>query len=246
MLTGKNAVVTGARRGIGRATVETFASFGANVWACARKPDDAFEEDMRRLSEKFSVSIWPLYFDVTDEAQVKQAVQAIRKQRVNIDALVNTAGVAEDSTSFQMTSIDKMKRVFDTNFFAVTLLTQYVSRLMARQGGGSIVNISSVAGLDGEPAQYEYAASKAAVAGATKHLARELAPYNIRVNAVAPGMVETEMGAKIEEDLKTRILSKTILKRVGKPEEIANTIAFLASDLAGYITGQVIRVDGGM
>ena len=246
MLTGKNAIITGARRGIGHAAVETFASFGANIWACARKQDNAFEEDMRRLSEKFAVSIWPIYFDVTDEAQVKQAIQMIRKQQVSIDALVNAAGIAEDSTSFQMTSIDKMKRVFDTNFFAVTLLTQYVSRLMARQGRGSIVNISSIAGLDGEPAQYEYAASKAAVAGATRHLARELAPYGIRVNAVAPGMVETEMGAKIEEKLKAHVLSKVIMNRMGKPEEIANTIAFLASDLASYITGQIIRVDGGM
>lgn len=246
MLTGKNAIITGARRGIGHATVETFASLGANIWACARKQDSAFEEDMRRLSEKFAVSIWPIYFDVTDEAQVKQAIQMIRKQQVSIDALVNAAGIAEDSTSFQMTSIDKMKRVFDTNFFAVTLLTQYVSRLMARQGRGSIVNISSIAGLDGEPAQYEYAASKAAVAGATRHLARELAPYGIRVNAVAPGMVETEMGAKIEEKLKAHVLSKVIMNRMGKPEEIANTIAFLASDLASYITGQIIRVDGGM
>ena len=246
MLTGKNAIITGARRGIGRAAVETFASFGANVWACARKQDDAFEEDMRRLSERYAVSIWPLYFDVTDEAQVKQAVQAIRKQQVGIDALVNAAGIAEESTAFQMTSIDKMKRVFDTNFFAVTLLTQYVSRLMARQGGGSIVNISSIAGLDGEPAQYEYAASKAAVAGATRHLARELAAHNIRVNAVAPGVIDTEMAAKIEEDLKARVLSKVIMKRMGKPEEVANAIAFLASDLSAYITGQVIRVDGGM
>lgn len=248
MLTGKNAVITGARRGIGRATVETFASFGANIWACARKQDDAFEEDMRQLSEKFAVSIWPVYFDVTDEAQVKQAVQAIRgqKEKASVDILVNAAGIVEDSTAFQMTSIDKMKHLFDTNFFAVTLLTQYISRLMARRNGGSIVNISSVAGLDGEPAQYEYAASKAAIAGATRHLARELAPYNIRVNAVAPGMIETGMGAKIEEALKEHILSKVIMKRMGTPEEIANTIAFLASDMASYITGQVIRADGGM
>lgn len=246
MLKGKNAIITGTRRGIGRAAVETFASFGANIWACARKQDDTFEEDMRQTADRYSVSIWPVYFDVTDGGQIKEAVQSIRRQKASIDVLVNMVGIVEDSTSFLMTSIDKMKHLFDTNFFAATLLTQYISRLMARQSGGSIVNIASIAGLDGEPAQYEYAASKAAIVGATKHLARELASSNIRVNAVAPGMIETEMGAKIEKELRDHILNKVIMKRMGKPAEIANAVAFLASDYSSYMTGQVIRVDGGM
>lgn len=169
MLKGKNAIITGSRRGIGRATVETFASFGANVWACARKQEDAFENDMKQIADNYNVSIWPLYFDVTDDTQIKQAVQDIRKQKVSIDILVNVAGIVEDSSSFQMTPIEKMKHLFETNFFGMTLLTQYISRLMTRQNRGSIVNISSIAGLDGEPAQYEYATSKAAVVGATKH-----------------------------------------------------------------------------
>lgn len=246
MLKGKNAIITGSRRGIGRATVETFASMGANVWACARRQDDAFEEDMRQIAEKYSVSIWPVYFDVTDEVQIKQAVQTIRKQKISIDILVNMAGIVEQSSSFQMTSIEKMKHLFETNFFAVTLLTQYISRIMARQNCGSIVNIASIAGIDGEPAQYEYATSKAAIVGATKNLAHELAPNNIRVNAVAPGMIETEMGAKIEDELRNHVLNKVIMGRMGKPAEIANAVAFLASDYASYMTGQVIRVDGGM
>lgn len=246
MLKGKNAIITGARRGIGRATVETFASYGANIWACARKQDDAFEEDMHKTALKYGVSIWPTYFDVTEETQMKDAIQTIRKQKSNIDILVNMAGIVEDSTSFQMTDIAKMKHLFDVNFFAVTLLTQYVSRLMARQGGGSIVNISSIAGIDGEPAQYEYSTSKAAIAGATRHLSRELWQYGIRVNAVAPGMIKTDMGAKIDENLKQHILNKTVMKRMGNPSEIAEAVAFLASDNASYITGQVLRVDGGM
>lgn len=246
LLIGKKAIITGARRGIGRATVEAFAANGSNVWACARSQNEAFEADMKGLAEKYGVEIWPVYFDVTDEAQIKLAVQAIRKQKVRIDALVNMAGIVEDSSTFQMTSIDKMKHLFDTNFFAVTLLTQYISRLMARQNSGSIVNIASIAGLDGEPAQYEYATSKAAIVGATKHLARELAANNIRVNAVAPGMIETEMGAKIEENLKNHMLNKVIMGRMGKPSEIANVVAFLASDYASYMTGQIIRVDGGI
>lgn len=246
MLKSRNAVITGARRGIGRAAVEVFAAHGANVWACARKQDEDFEAVLKELSEKYSVSIWPLYFDLTDESQMKQSVQLIRKQKIRIDILVNLAGIVEESTSFQMTAIDKMKHLFETNFFATTLLTQYISRLMVRQNGGSIVNVASIAGIDGEPAQYEYASSKAAIIGATRHLAHELAPYHIRVNAVAPGITETEMGAKIEEDLKERTLNRVIMKRMGKPKEIANVIAFLASDYASYMTGQVIRVDGGM
>lgn len=246
MLKGKNAIITGARRGIGRVTVETFAKNGANIWACARKPDTIFENDMSCIASQYNVKIWPIYFDLTDERQIKQAVQTIRKQKDSIDILVNMAGIADDSTSFQMTSIDKIKRVFDVNFIAVTILTQYVSRFMIRQNYGSIVNVSSIAGLDGAPAQYEYAASKAAVIGGTKNLARELAANNIRVNAVAPGMIETDMGAQIEEALRDDILSKVIMKRMGKPEEIANVVAFLASDLSSFMTGQVIRVDGGM
>ena len=246
ILKGKNAIITGARRGIGRATVEVFAAQGANIWACARKPDEAFEADMKAVSDKYGTEIWPVYFDVTDEAGMKQAIQGIRKQKLSVDILVNVAGIADDSTSFQMTSIDKMKHVLDVNFFAVTLLTQYVSRIMSRQNYGSIVNISSIAGIDGEPAQYEYAASKAALIGATKNLARDLASYNIRVNAIAPGMISTDMGAQIDDGLKNTILSKVIMNRMGEPAEIANAIAFIASDMGSYITGQVIRVDGGM
>ena len=246
MLRNKNAIITGARRGIGRATVEVFAANGANIWACARKQNDEFEANRRALSDKYKVSIWPVYFDVTNEYEMKTAVQGIRKQKLNVDVLVNIAGIADESTSFQMTSIEKMKHVLDVNLFAVTLLTQYISRIMVRQNAGSIINIASVAGFDGTPAQYEYAASKAAIIGATKNLAREFADYNIRVNAVAPGMIETDMGAQIEEKLKQEILSKVIMKRMGKPEEIANVIAFLASDLSSYMTGQIIRVDGGM
>ena len=242
----KNAIITGARRGIGRATVETFASQGANVWACARKQDDAFEADMKSVAEKHGVEIWPVYFDVTNESEMKSAVQSIRKQKISIYALVNIAGIADDSTSFQMTSMEKMKHVLDVNFFAVTLLTQYISRLMARQNYGSIVNIASIAGIDGAPAQYEYAASKAAIIGGTRNLARELASNNIRVNAVAPGMIATDMGAQIDDELKQSVLSKVIMNRLGKPEEIADVVAFLASDMSSYMTGQIIRVDGGM
>lgn len=246
LLKEKNIIVTGARRGIGRSVVEVLARNGANVWACARKKDDIFEEEMSGLAEKYRKNIWPVYFDTTCEAEIKTAVAAIRKQKKSIDALVNVAGVVDESTSFAMTSMEKMRQVFDVNFWGVTLLTQYISRIMVRQNYGSIINISSIAGIDGEPAQYEYASSKAAVIGAVKQLSRELGKNNIRVNAIAPGIINTQMGAQIEDGLKDYILSKVIMKRTGEPEEIANVVAFLASDLSSYMTGQVIRVDGGM
>lgn len=246
MLTGKNAVITGANRGIGRATVEVFAKNGANIWACARKQDNMFEQDMTQIAEKHGVSIWPIYFDITNEVQTKLAVQSIHKTKLSIDILVNIAGVADESTSFTMTSMEKMKHVFAVNFFGITSLTQYVSRMMIRQKCGSIVNIASVAGIDGTPAQYEYAGSKAALIGGTKELARELSQFNIRVNAIAPGIVETNMGSQIGADLKEATLARITMNRMGRPEEIANAIAFVSSDLASYITGQIIRVDGGM
>ena len=246
MILGKNAIITGARGGIGRSTVEIFARNGANIWACVRTKDEKFELEMKKLEEKYDIRIWVIYFDLFDEKQIKNAVGQIQKQHLSVDILVNIAGMVEDSTSFVMSSIDKMKKVFDTNFWGTTLLTQYVVRLMMRNKSGSIINVSSIAGIDGAPAQYEYATSKAAVNGAVRHLARELAAYNIRVNAVAPGIVETKMGNKIEEGLKKEILEKVIMHRMGTTTEIANVIAFLASDLSSYMTGQIIRVDGGM
>lgn len=246
MLEQKNAVITGAGGGIGMAVVKCFAENGANIWACEFCQNSRIEAEWAKVAEQYGVWIRPVFFDVTDEEQVKEAVKQIRSQKKTVDILANVAGIAAESTSFPMTGMDKMKKVFEVNFFALTLLTQYISRLMMRQNSGSIVNVASIAGIDGDPAQYEYAASKAAVIGGTKKLARELAANHIRVNAVAPGMTETSMGEQIDEALKQEILSKIIMKRMGKPEEIANVIAFLASDCSSYMTGQVIRVDGGM
>lgn len=246
MLTDKNAIITGSNRGIGRATVEIFAKNRSNIFACARKKNEKFEQEMADIADKYGVEVYPIYFDVTLEEEIKKAVKKILKINPKIDILVNAAGIVEESTSFTMATVEKMHRVFDVNFWGVTILTQYVSRIMMRNKKGSIINISSIGGLDGGPAQYEYAASKAAINGAVKQLSRELWQYGIRVNAVAPGVINTSMGNKIRDELKKRTLDKIIMGRFGEPEEIANVIAFLASDMSSYMTGQIIRVDGGM
>lgn len=241
----KNAIVTGSRRGIGHAIVELFAQEGANVWACARTQDIKFEDWCLALSKEHGVEITPIYFDVTNDEEMKNAIKCIRATKRPIDILVNNAGMIPESSSFQMTPIDKMKEVFEVNFFAQLRLSQYVIRLMDRVKRGSIVNIASVAGIDGSPGQLEYSSSKAALILATKKLAAELADSNIRINAVAPGIIDTDMGSHVDDALRDQVLSASIMKRVGEVEEIAEVVAFLASDKASYMTGQVIRVDGG-
>jgi 3-oxoacyl-[acyl-carrier protein] reductase len=242
----KTAIVTGSNRGIGRAIVEAFAVNGAHVFACARRPDEAFETDMRQLAGRCGVTITPVYFDLADQAQIKAGAGTVVTSGRGIDILVNNAGVVAESRLFQMTPIQTMEDVFQVNFFAPMLLTQIVSRRMARQKSGSIINIASIAGLDGEPAQLEYVASKAALIGATKRLAFELGASGIRVNAVAPGLTETDMAAHMHPDLLRATLGRTVMGRMGTPEEIAAVVLFLASGASSFMTGQVLRVDGGV
>jgi 3-oxoacyl-[acyl-carrier protein] reductase len=246
ILSGKNAFVTGTNRGIGAAILDVFAANGANVFAHARRETDEFLSNAREIADRRGVEIWPVFFDLTDHGAMKLAIKEIMSSKRQIDILVNNAGIAPDSASFLMTPVEKIKDVFEVNFFAQIALTQYITRLMTRGKSGSIVNVASVAGLDGGPAQLEYAASKAAIIGAAKHLAIELADFNIRVNSVAPGPAETAMTDKMEETLMARTLARTTMGRMARTEEIANVVLFLASDLSSYMTGQTIRVDGGM
>lgn len=226
--------------------MEVFARNGANVWACIRKPDERFASDAARLAQENGVTITPLHFDLADLGQVKEAGKTIAGSKQPVDVLVNNAGVIFTSL-FQMTSVEKMKEVFETNFFSQMLFTQYIVKIMTRQKSGSIINLSSSAAIEGNEGRTAYAASKAALISSTKVLARELAAQNIRVNAIAPGLTQTDMmTGSTPADALTRTLQRISLKRVGRPEEIANAALFLASDLSSYMTGQVLRVDGGM
>lgn len=245
LLDGKNALVTGASRGIGQAIVETFAAEGANVWAFARTPNAAFEARCAALAQRFGVWVKPLYADLTDEAAVTAAIRAAMADKLPLDILVNDAGIMGEDKMFQLTGIDEMRRIFETNFFGTLRLTQLATRWMARKRQGAVVNIASVAGLDGD-SRLDYSASKAAMVAATKKLARELASVNIRVNAVAPGYTDTDMTRGLGEKIGEEAVNRNLMRRKGKPEEIAAVAAFLASDRAGYVTAQVWRVDGGI
>lgn len=248
LLSGKTALITGSRRGIGHATVEAFAHEGCNVWACARTQDDNFEAWLKELSETCDVSIMPLYFDITDEKAMKEAVSAVRKSSFEIDILVNNAGVFPKPTSFQMTSMATLQEVFEVNYFSQLRLTQYVLRIMAKQKKGSVVNLSSIAGILGKCAkgQVGYGSSKAALSLTTVQLADEYGPFGVRVNAVAPGIIDTDMVDKAPDGPMIALAESSSLGRLARPDEVSSVIVFLASDMSSYVTGQVIRVDGGL
>lgn len=246
MLKGKTAIVTGTNRGLGRVIVEIFAKNGANIYSCVRKLNADFIEHCSDLENQYGVKIKPIEFDLTDEEAMKLAVKTIKSDKTPIDILVNNAGMVPENRLFNMSSIEEMRDIFEVNFFSSMRLTQMISKIMIRQKYGNIINVTSISAIDGEPGQIEYVASKAALIGATKKLASELGSYNIRVNAVAAGVINIGVSKSMSEDLKTQMIHSTIMKRMGEGSEIANVIAFLASDLSSYMTGQVIRVDGGM
>lgn len=245
LLENKVCIITGAAQGIGRAIAEQFATDGAIVYACDRQ-DGAMDEWAKECSTKYSARVNPIYFDVTDATAVKTSFMSIFKQEGRIDTLVNNAGVVFNR-KIGMITREETELMFRINVIAVLEMIQLVSRLMARSGGGSIVNIASVTAVLGSPGQVAYSATKGAIISMTKSAAKELASQNIRINAVAPGIVKTERfeelyqasGDKIDERI-----SRIALGRLGAPEDIANACVFLASDRSTYISGQILGVDG--
>lgn len=243
LLEGKVCLITGASRGIGAATMKRFVEEGATVYANARnhKNMDALCDEM---NSKYPGTAKPLYFDVRDESAAKQAVMQIKKEVGRLDVLVNNAGIMKDAL-IGMIPRSLMQEIYETNVFGVMNMLQLAAKLMIRQRCGSIINLSSIVGVEGNPGQLVYSASKGAVAAMTKTAAKELAPHGIRVNAVAPGMIDTDMFRSIGEVKMQEHLSHIRMGRFGTPEDVADVIVFLASDLSCYVTGDVIGVDGG-
>lgn len=241
----KICIITGAAQGIGRAIAEQFAADGAVVYATDMK-EGTMDVWAKELSAKFKTRVIPLYFDVTDAAAVKAAFMQVHKAEGRIDSLVNNAGVVFNR-KMGMIVRQETELMFRVNVIAVIEMIQLVSRLMARTGGGSIVNIASVTAVLGSPGQVAYSATKGAIIAMTKSAAKELAPQGIRVNAVAPGIVKTERFAELYEASGDKIdqrIQKIALGRLGTPQDVANACAFMASDRSSYISGQILGVDG--
>ncbi|HET9646422.1 MAG TPA: SDR family NAD(P)-dependent oxidoreductase [Burkholderiaceae bacterium] len=244
-LAGKVCLVTGGSRGIGRDSARLLALSGANVILVGRDEQALFQAAQEINREAGAELARPRVCDVTDEAAVRDLYQAVFKSFKRLDVLVANAGVLDDAL-IGMVSRPQIERVFSVNTFGVLYCAQYASRLMARSGGGSIVNITSIIGTHGNPGQAVYGGSKAAVIGITKSLAKELAPQNVRVNAVAPGFIDTDMTRGLPRD-KYEARARSIgMGRVGTPQDVAKVVLFLASDLSSYVTGQIIGVDGAM
>lgn len=244
MLDGKTAVVTGASRGIGRAIALELASQGAAVIINYNGSKEKAEE-VRREIEAAGGKAEAIQCDVADFASCEQFFKDVIEKYKSIDILVNNAGITKDGLLMKMSEAD-FENVLDTNLKGTFHCMRFVSRQMMKQRQGRIINMSSVVGVSGNAGQANYAASKAGVIGLTKSAAKELASRNITVNAVAPGFIETDMTAALPEKVKEAATAQIPLATFGKPEDVAHAVAFLASENARYITGQVLNVDGGM
>lgn len=243
-LEGKTALITGCNRGIGLAILRKFVQEGANIIALTRTLNPEIEKEICELKDIHKVNITRYAVDLLNEGQVRDIMKEVSSKEHKIDILVNNAGVSAGGFMI-MTPMQKIHDVFQVNYFSQVLLTQCVAKLMMKQKRGSIVFMSSVLGLDSRAGGSAYGASKAAVAYLTKTLSKELGGFNIRVNAIAPNLIDTDMAHEMEAKSFADMIEATSLKRIGYPEEVAGLAVYLASDEASYITGQIIRIDGG-
>lgn len=240
----KTIIITGSNRGIGRASVKAFAEQGYDIWACARKPSQAFEADMAEEAARTVTSITPVYFDLLNEEEVRSGVKKILGEKRDVDVLLNCAGIPCGGL-FTMTPLDKLREVYQVNVFAQVQIMQLVARRMMRQKQGCIINLCSVGGIEAQPGYLAYGSSKAAVIWITRCASRELGPYNIRVNGIAPGLIDTDMGGFKSELERDKVLGRTSLNRMGRPEEVAAAAVYLASEDASFMTGHIMVLDGG-
>ncbi len=243
LLQNKTAIITGASKGIGRAVATLFAEAGANLFLISRDEEalTSLADSLRTATNQVS------YFaaDITDQETMKTVFSEIRQTKLPVDILVNNAGIMEDAV-LQMVTPALIEKIYQTNVFGLIDASKRASKLMLRNKQGSIINLTSIIGTNGNLGQTIYGSSKSAVIGFTKSLSKELAGINIRVNAVAPGFIDTDMTRKMDPKFFDKNLASIGMGRMGKPEDVARVILFLASDLSAYVTGQVIGVDGGM
>jgi len=244
LLENKTALITGATRGIGKGIAEVFAQHGANVaftFSSSVEAATALENDLK----SFGVKVKGYQSNAANFDAAQELAKNVIEEFGGIDILINNAGITKDNLLMRMSEED-FDKVIEVNLKSVFNLTKAVIRPMMKQRSGSIINMSSVVGVKGNAGQTNYAASKAGILGFTKSVALELGSRNIRCNAIAPGFIETEMTGALPEDTVNSWRKAIPLKRGGSPEDIANACVFLASDMAGYITGQTLNVDGGM
>lgn len=244
LLKGKTALITGASRGIGKEMARRFIEEGAAVWGLATKSSESARV-LAELAAQNGTVYHELIADIGNPDSVRPVIEAAVKESGGFSVLVNNAGITRDGLSFRM-KLEDWETVLRVNLTGTFLVTQIVSSDMIRKRAGSIINLSSIVGLHGQGGQVNYAASKAGLIGYTKALAKETAGRGVRVNAIAPGFILTEMTDVIPEDAKKTWLETIPMKRAGTVQEVANAAVFLASDLSEYITAQVIGVDGGM
>jgi 3-oxoacyl-[acyl-carrier protein] reductase len=243
-LSGKVALVTGGSRGIGREIAIELARHGASVAISYVNNEEKAVEVVKEI-QKFSVKGMCIKADVSKEEEVKKLVDAIKDELGTIDILVNNAGINRDTLLIRMNT-QEWDQVIDTNLKGTYLCTRLVAKDMIKKRYGKIINIASVAGVAGNYGQANYSASKAGVIGFTKAVAKELASRGINVNAVAPGLIETDMTQALKEEVKETLIKSVPMGRLGSPKDVANLVVFLASDKSDYITGQTINIDGGM
>ena len=244
LLKEKKALVTGSSRGIGREIVKRFLEEGAQVWGLCTKPSSS-KAELEELARANGSSFYEIYADCADASALSAVIKSALEQSGGFDVLVNNAGITRDGLSFRM-KIEDWENVLRVNLTAAFIVSQIVSSDMIRKRAGSIINMSSIVGLHGQGGQVNYAASKAGLIGFTKSLAKETAGRAVRVNAIAPGYIETDMTAAVNEEMRKAWVEGIPLKRAGTPADVANAAVLLASELSSYITAQVLGVDGGL
>lgn len=237
-------LITGCNRGLGFALLEKFSSEGYDIVACSRKRNDTFCEKCHKLERQYGVSIQHLYFDMSNKQQVEYAAKEI-DNIVDIDVMVNNAGI-NIMKPLLYVDYEEMLNSFSVNYFAPVLLTKSVISIMMRQGRGSIINVTSVGSLGHQPGGTCYDASKSALNQFTITLAQELAPFNVRVNAVACGPIKTEMFTTMSEKVQSKLVKSVAFKRPAEVSEVVDAIWFMATEKSSYVTGQIFRIDGGI